>query len=229
MVVRLSRQRITCQVAFGGYNSNNEIMATEVHAPFQLVGGHPALDFANTLDNRGSDNEIELLASYEDLLRFAEQSEVIGAADARQFARAAQRDKHSAARILGDATEMREAIFQVFDAASRAQSSPQSALDLFNKFVREAYVHRVLAPQQGGYHWRWSEGTDNPRAVLWAIALHAAQLLASDDLSRVRSCASEKCDWLFLDHSKSHSRRWCDMRVCGNRNKVRRFYQKQKS
>lgn len=204
-------------------------MATEVHASFQLVGGHPALDFANTLDNRGSDSEIELLASYEDLLRFAEQSGLIGAAEARQFARAAQRDKHSAARILADAAEMREAVFQVFDAATCEQSPPQSALDLLNKFVREAYAHRILAPQQDGYQWRWSEGTDNPRSVLWVIALQAAQLLASDDLSNVRSCASEKCDWLFLDHSKSHSRRWCDMRVCGNRNKVRRFYQKQKS
>lgn len=204
-------------------------MATEVHAPFQLVGGHPALDFANTLDNRGSDGEIELLAGYEDLLRFAEQSEIIGVAEARQISRAAQRDKHGAAGALADAAHMREAIFQMFDAATRDQSPPQSALDLFNKFVREANTHRMLVSQQGGYQWQWSEGTGNPRSVLWAIALQAAQLLASDDLSNVRSCASEKCDWLFLDHSKSHSRRWCDMRVCGNRNKVRRFYQKQKS
>jgi predicted RNA-binding Zn ribbon-like protein len=204
-------------------------MATEVHAPFQLVGGHPALDFANTLDNRGSDREIELLVGYDDLLRFTEQSEVVATSEARQLSRAAQRDKHGAARALADATEMREAIFQVFEAATRAQSPPQVALDLLNKFMHEAYAHRTLIRQQGGYEWRWSEGTDNVRSVLWAIALQAAQLLASDDLSKVRSCASENCDWLFLDHSKSHSRRWCDMRVCGNRNKVRRFYQKQKS
>ena len=33
----------------------------------------------------------------------------------------------------------------------------------------------------------------------------------------------EGCSWLFLDMSKNRSRRWCDMKVCGNRAKARRF------
>ena len=36
------------------------------------------------------------------------------------------------------------------------------------------------------------------------------------------------CRWLFLDRSKNHSRRWCDMRICGNRSKTRRFYARQR-
>ena len=40
----------------------------------------------------------------------------------------------------------------------------------------------------------------------------------------VRECGASDCAWLFLDTSKNHHRRWCDMTRCGNRAKVRRFY-----
>jgi predicted RNA-binding Zn ribbon-like protein len=33
---------------------------------------------------------------------------------------------------------------------------------------------------------------------------------------------------LFLDISRNRSRRWCDMRDCGNRAKASRFYKKSK-
>ena len=44
-------------------------------------------------------------------------------------------------------------------------------------------------------------------------------------LERIRECPGQgTCGWLFLDLSKNASRRWCDMRVCGNRAKARRHY-----
>ena len=52
------------------------------------------------------------------------------------------------------------------------------------------------------------------------------QVSPIEELSRLRECASETCQWLFLDRSKSRTRRWCDMRDCGNRAKARRFYER---
>ncbi len=63
---------------------------------------------------------------------------------------------------------------------------------------------------------------------LWAIARSAADLLASDELPYVRACASKTCEWLFLDVSKNHGRRWCDMTKCGNRAKFRSYYKRKK-
>lgn len=63
---------------------------------------------------------------------------------------------------------------------------------------------------------------------LWPIARSAAELLASDQLAFVRACASEKCQWFFLDTSKNHRRRWCEMTRCGNRAKARAFYERKK-
>jgi predicted RNA-binding Zn ribbon-like protein len=56
--------------------------------------------------------------------------------------------------------------------------------------------------------------------VLWSVA----DLLASDKLASVKRCANEECRYLFLDDSKSGSRRWCSMASCGNRAKARRHY-----
>jgi predicted RNA-binding Zn ribbon-like protein len=48
-------------------------------------------------------------------------------------------------------------------------------------------------------------------------------------LARVRHCANERCLWLFLDDSKSGTRRWCSMSACGNRAKAHRHYARQKA
>ncbi len=47
--------------------------------------------------------------------------------------------------------------------------------------------------------------------------------MLSDALPWVRACGADTCRWLFLDTSKNHTRRWCNMKVCGNRMKARRF------
>jgi hypothetical protein len=57
--------------------------------------------------------------------------------------------------------------------------------------------------------------------MLWPIAHAALELLTDAELHRVKRCAG--CPWLFLDHSKNTSRRWCAMNDCGTHAKVRRY------
>jgi predicted RNA-binding Zn ribbon-like protein len=40
---------------------------------------------------------------------------------------------------------------------------------------------------------------------------------------RLKACAADNCQWAFYDHSRNHSRVWCSMDVCGNREKVRSY------
>ena len=63
----------------------------------------------------------------------------------------------------------------------------------------------------------------DPGLPLWVLAMSASDLLTSDAVDRVRECDNPECRWLFLDTSKNHTRRWCDMKLCGNRMKARRF------
>ncbi|TME22984.1 MAG: hypothetical protein E6I68_08150 [Chloroflexi bacterium] len=53
----------------------------------------------------------------------------------------------------------------------------------------------------------------------------ALDVLVDGPLDGVRECPGPgNCGWLFIDLSKNASRRWCDMRTCGNRAKVHRYY-----
>src|SRR5438876_1203177 len=64
---------------------------------------------------------------------------------------------------------------------------------------------------------------------LVAWAQNVGLLTQPDLLSRVGECADDRgCGYLFLDMTKNRSRRWCDMKDCGNRAKARRHYEKQK-
>jgi predicted RNA-binding Zn ribbon-like protein len=65
-------------------------------------------------------------------------------------------------------------------------------------------------------------------APLAASAAHSAlRLVSRDESKRIKIC--QFCGWLFYDGSKSQSRIWCDMAVCGNRAKARRHYAKQRT
>ncbi|AYM10356.1 hypothetical protein G6L58_04905 [Agrobacterium tumefaciens] len=59
-----------------------------------------------------------------------------------------------------------------------------------------------------------------------ATAHSALSLLAVETRKRLRICGN--CGWLFIDRSKNRSRIWCDMTVCGNRQKASRHYHRKK-
>jgi predicted RNA-binding Zn ribbon-like protein len=41
--------------------------------------------------------------------------------------------------------------------------------------------------------------------------------------SRLKACPADDCQYAFYDRSRNRSAVWCDMKVCGNRHKVREF------
>jgi predicted RNA-binding Zn ribbon-like protein len=43
---------------------------------------------------------------------------------------------------------------------------------------------------------------------------------------RLKACTVDDCQWAFYDTTRNHSRTWCSMDVCGNREKTRRYRQK---
>lgn len=60
-----------------------------------------------------------------------------------------------------------------------------------------------------------------------ALATSALSLLAGQEWRKVRICRN--CNWLFVDRSRNASRLWCDMSVCGNRQKAKRHYERRKA
>lgn len=64
--------------------------------------------------------------------------------------------------------------------------------------------------------------------ALARIALAWSALVTTGDAARLKRCAEHTCGWVFWDVSKNRSRRWCSMRVCGNRNKARAYAARQR-
>jgi predicted RNA-binding Zn ribbon-like protein len=87
---------------------------------------------------------------------------------------------------------------------------------------------RCIGTGPDGFAWRFAHDERDLAPLLAPVVRAAAELLTSDELVRIRECGSDTCFWLFLDRSKNGTRRWGDMKVCGNRAKARRHYQREK-
>jgi predicted RNA-binding Zn ribbon-like protein len=187
------------------------------------MGGPVCLDFINTLDDRFSDEPKELLKSYIDLARFGEDSGILSDQHTDHFLEKSMQSREAAEEALSAAIQLREAMHEVFWSLIRKKPVSRGALYVVNSYAQEAARHMNVAATAKGFEWRFDEA-ENFNAAWWPIARSAVELLASDRLPFVRACASKTCEWLFLDESKNHRRRWCDMSKCGNRAKVRNFY-----
>jgi len=193
-----------------------------------LIAGALSLDFINTLDDRFSDEPQELLNRYLDLARFGEDAGILSETQLEPLLLRCVHSPARAKRALERAIQMREAMHAVFWAVVQKKPVPKAELMILNSYVQEAARHMSLVETNGRFAWRFDDVGNEFDAPLWPIARSAAELLASDQLQFVRACASKTCAWLFLDASKNHRRRWCDMTKCGNRAKVNSFYKRRK-
>jgi predicted RNA-binding Zn ribbon-like protein len=206
---------------------------------FELIGGNVCLDFINTLDDRPSDKPKELLTNYYELARFGEDAGILTPEQLDFFFERVHLMPDDAEEALRHARNLREAMYAVFSALMNRQNVPVIAMDTLNAYIRDAALHSRLVQGkmvqsemvtcEGRMEWRFEDLTSALEGMLWPIARAAADLLASSDLAMVRACSSPTCQWLFLDTSKNHHRRWCSMQQCGNRAKVRRFYARRKT
>lgn len=61
------------------------------------------------------------------------------------------------------------------------------------------------------------------RGALAQILVAVVTCEAAGQWSRLKLCPADDCQWAFYDASKSRTRVWCAMGVCGNRTKTRAY------
>lgn len=201
---------------------------TTIQSRFEFTGGHVALDFANTVNSRPTDQAEELLTDYVALAIWARDAGVLTPHAYEKLYVQAVQAPGRATEALHEAIKLRDAIFAVFYAVVEHQPVPSNAMARINFYAQEAAAHRQVVPSGRHFEWKWQDLDTYLTAMLWPVARAAADLLVSDQLDRVRLCASESCDWLFIDTSRNGMRRWCEMKTCGNRDKARRHYERTK-
>jgi len=190
---------------------------------FELIAGHPALDLINTLDWRFREEPPpeELLNDFDDLAHFVEQSGLMSNVQVRRMLRNVSANKGG--QVIESVRELREAAARVLYAVLDGKDPSASSVKLLERYFREARESQHLHWNGNKLAWELTQSPAPAELLLWLLSLRAAELMTSDEMHSLRECGNAECRWLFLDTSKNHTRRWCDMKICGNRMKARRF------
>ena len=183
-------------------------------SPFDAIGGNRALDFVNTVANRGNpDKRRDLLATPSDLQSWFV---AIGLP-------AIALDESD----LIEARAIRERLHDVFLPPSQGRAVDAAALDAFGRDLQASSGERRLQSRSKRIIWGWAPDAGALHRSLFPVLTAAADLLVSEDLAKVRECHGPGCGWLFVDRSRGRPRRWCSMSDCGNKAKARRHQQRQ--
>ncbi|HKY60206.1 MAG TPA: ABATE domain-containing protein [Gemmatimonadota bacterium] len=201
-------------------------MAEDRLSGLSLIGGRSSLDFVNTEGGQRSTSP-DRIQDYGDLARWGAYAGVIGEDEAARLLEHAAADPAEARRVHARAIEFREALFRILDAIGSGETTQETDREILDREVAAALAHQRLVPHDGHFDWEIArdEGLDR---ILWLLAADAADLLASEQLGRVKKCSGDHCEWVFVDESRNRSRRWCEMSDCGNRAKQRRYQRRHK-
>jgi predicted RNA-binding Zn ribbon-like protein len=196
------------------------------NAQMKFVAGCVCLDFVNTVGGRVTGRNVVLrdkLKDYPDLLIWSGLAGLSKVHEIRRLRRIAQHHPARAVATLARAIKLREALYRICKSTVGRSAPVDSDVDVLRKELSVAKAHECLLRRGGRFLWTWDNSENALDSPLWRISQSAADLLTSSDLTRLRQCGGEECGWIFLDTSRNRSRRWCDMKDCGNRAKVRRF------
>lgn len=181
------------------------------------------LDFANTAGEHDDPSRDHLL-TYADLLAWSDEVGLLTADEADYLYAQSLARPGEAAAVFNRASSLREAIYAILSDVAHGLTPRADALDRLNAALTEAMGHLRLAADEAHAHWDWVYPVDDLAQMLGPVAWSTAEVLQSDDRHTLRECEGHDCDWLFLDTSRNHSRRWCSMDSCGNRAKARRHH-----
>lgn len=196
----------------------------------ERVSGHPALELNNTVGGWGFAKPREYLVDYAALVTLARDVDVVTAAESLALLADAQQSPAAARATLRDVKRLRRAAHAVaLDGFGRTDGvapleRPKPEEEL-RRFVAAAVrTSRYVTNEQAALRL---DGGSGLRMPLHRFALSLNALLERYPRSAIRTCGDELCGWLFLD--PSGRRRWCEMSVCGNRAKARRYAQRHRA
>lgn len=162
----------------------------------------PVQEFVNTYDH---EDEVEKLPDAAALTRWLDLHG-LGA-------------PRATAADLARARELRDALHAILKHHRGAELDPAAprVVDAAAERARIAVGfdeqgRARLVPKAGGVD-----------GALGALLIRVADAQRDGTWERLKACQADDCQWAFYDHSRNRSGVWCDMKVCGNRQKVRTF------
>lgn len=207
------------------YDRDMSDMHPSADADFLIPAPPEALsiDFANTRYWRGSETPTETLGTVDDLLAWCREQAGVPAvlADACGASIA-----DAGPAWLDGALALRETLYRLYLAQAEQREPPARDVVALRGHLAQAAPRVALVRTNDRYAWQVGREAATLGGLLSPVLWSAIDLLGGTRLAKVKRCANDACQWLFVDDSKNGSRRWCSMASCGNRAKAHRHYYK---
>ena len=197
-------------------------MAAAQARSFQLIGGPVAVDLVNTVSGRLDDQrKIDRAPGYAELLEWARQAQLVAPAQYAMLREVIARHPVRGRQAAVAVHQLREVLYRVLGAVAIGQEPATGDRSALQRVIVQALQQTQLVTVSPLV---WQLRVQAPGDLAHLAALRALDLLESGDLGRLRQCQDRGCGWLFIDRSRSHTRRWCSSADCGNRERARRHY-----
>lgn len=189
---------------------------------FGHIAGERMLDLVNTVAWRlGGADRAEALETFSDVVAWCVEADLVSADEAVFLRELARRDGALAERERAHVVEARERTY-----AALFEDDAEAAAGLAGMY-RTAIAAADLVHADG--RWRWADRETDLRLPRNRIVRGLVALTQRDDLDRLHQCEDAKCGWVYLDTSPRRNRRWCSTKDCGDRNRARSYYARQKA
>ncbi|MDQ0418332.1 putative RNA-binding Zn ribbon-like protein [Croceifilum oryzae] len=177
---------------------------------FPLISGHISLDLVNTEVVRWGSRH-NLLSSIEQLDLWIKRMNEIGALPTMEPALA-----YGSTDVLHALQHFRSTLRNILEIAIKEQQLQAKWTSQLEMLIEKApFIYKIIE------HQLTPIPVGNPvDSLLSLISFDALQLLANKEWKHLRLCNNPDCVLLFID--KRGRRKWCSMKICGNRVKVAR-------
>lgn len=191
---------------------------------FLFLGNQLALDFLNTHPVENGE-AVELLSDFDALLRWFQAADLLSSRQATSL-RQQWGDSAQAQHVVEAMRELRERLRKEVLSMERGHPVRREAVDKLNHLMEvHPMLTRLKATGSTSTAELWFD-PHQPEDLFAPLAYSAAMLFADVDRNRVRKCG--QCVLHFYDTSKKGTRRWCSMKLCGNRLKVAAYAERQR-
>jgi predicted RNA-binding Zn ribbon-like protein len=172
-----------------------------------MTGTELVRDFVNTRELLA---ETELFGSPEELGAWLSSNGI------------APEDVRPDAGDLGRAVELREALRRILLLNTGVDVDTAAEFSVLDAVASRARVGLHFS----GHESELLPGAEGTAAALGRIVIAVHGAMADGSWDRLKACRASDCEWAFIDTAKNHSRQWCSMGSCGNREKARAFRQR---
>src|SRR5882724_3463 len=130
---------------------------------YDLSGDHLSLNFTNTLTDRLLEKPLEHLNSYDDLLAWSVQAQIINLEEAAQLQEAAQGRAQEAEHVVEQAIELRESLYRIFLAIAQEGVPADEDLQFLSTCFIETMAkgHLSFEGEQCSWRWRVADALDS--------------------------------------------------------------------